>query len=51
MPPAGFAPRCFAVMSMGKMTLIGDNSELKAFCDRLAGAEFVAVDTECRTLI
>lgn len=28
------------------MTLIGDNSELKAFCDRLAGAEFVAVDTE-----
>lgn len=28
------------------MTLIGDSSELKAFCDRLAGAEFVAVDTE-----
>jgi ribonuclease D len=28
------------------MTLIGDSSELKTFCDRLSGAEFVTVDTE-----
>jgi ribonuclease D len=28
------------------MTLIGESQELKAFCDRLSGAEFVAVDTE-----
>lgn len=28
------------------MTLITDNAELTAFCDRLAGSEFITVDTE-----
>ena len=28
------------------MTLITANDDLKAFCERVAGAEFITVDTE-----